>query len=273
MNSNLKLFLNDWLPPIIFNKLQSIKSGRTKFSKEYFSWDLALIACSGYNDDSIKKKVLEATLKVNRGEAVYERDSVLFDEIEYSWELLFGLMWATIVNDGRLSVLDFGGGFGSSYFQNKKLLKNVKYLTWSIVEQDNFVKDGRKYIQDDNLFFFNSIDDSVSSSRPSLILLSSVLQYLPNFLTELDLLINIGADLIVIDRTIINSSYSSKIYIQHVPKSIYRADYPCWSISESILLERLSEKYQLLSSFDSLEFSELLSIDSMFKGYIFYRRA
>ena len=54
-------------------------------------------------------KVLEATLKVKNGEAVYERDLVLFDHIEFYWPVLSGLMWVAARNNGRLNVLDYGG--------------------------------------------------------------------------------------------------------------------------------------------------------------------
>ena len=45
-------------------------------------------------------------MKVKKGEAVYERDSMIFDQIEYSWPVLFGLMWAAAQNSGYLKVLD-----------------------------------------------------------------------------------------------------------------------------------------------------------------------
>lgn len=44
--------------------------------------------------------MLEATLKVKRGEAVFERDSVLFDEIQYSWPVT-----AALIRNGRLHLL------------------------------------------------------------------------------------------------------------------------------------------------------------------------
>ena len=39
---------------------------------------------SGYDSQLILDKVLTSTLKVKNGEAAYERDSVLFDEIQYA---------------------------------------------------------------------------------------------------------------------------------------------------------------------------------------------
>ena len=63
--------------------------------------------------------------KVKNGEAVYERDSVLFDEIQYSWGLLAGLEKAALEHDGKLCVLDFGGSLGSTYYQNKQFSELV----------------------------------------------------------------------------------------------------------------------------------------------------
>ena len=72
---------------------------------------------------------------MKRGEAVYERDSVIFDHIEYSFPVLCGLLRAAVEDDGKLNVLDFGGSLGSSYYQKKGFLAVCKHLRWSIIEQ------------------------------------------------------------------------------------------------------------------------------------------
>ncbi|MBN2143137.1 MAG: glycosyltransferase, partial [Candidatus Aureabacteria bacterium] len=63
------------------------------WSGNYPSWEAALHDSKGYDSPDIFTKLKTASLKVKSGEAVYERDSVLFDKIEYSWPLLAGLMW------------------------------------------------------------------------------------------------------------------------------------------------------------------------------------
>jgi hypothetical protein len=45
------------------------------------SWEKAQKKCSGYDNSIIVNKVKDAVLKVKSGEAKFERDSVLFDEI------------------------------------------------------------------------------------------------------------------------------------------------------------------------------------------------
>ena len=89
-------------------------------SGDYHSWDEALASSAGYDSEIILEKTRAALLKVKNGEAAYERDSVLFDEIEYAWPLLAGLMWVAARCQGTLNVLDFGGSLGE-----RQLLDNL----------------------------------------------------------------------------------------------------------------------------------------------------
>ena len=90
----------------------------TSFEGSYSTWQEADALCNGYDNMDILEKVLSAILKVKNCESVYERDSVIFDQIEYSWPVLTGLMWAAAQNSGCLKVLDFGGSLGSSNLEN-----------------------------------------------------------------------------------------------------------------------------------------------------------
>lgn len=215
--------------------------------------------------------MLEASYKVKIGEAFYERDSVVFDQIEYSWPVTSGLMFVAAQNRGQLNVLDFGGSLGSNFFQNRKFLKTLTHVCWNIVEQPHFVNSGRKHFQDKQLRFYYSVDECLNDNKPNVVLLSSVLQYLPNPGDIIEILKRINADLLIIDSTIINYTDTNKIFIQHVPPSIYKASYPCYSFSESWLVESFKNKYLLMEDFMSIEFSALNKINSTYKGYIFER--
>src|SRR5581483_1149937 len=72
---------------------------------DYRSWDTALRESTGYNALTILEKTREALLKVKRGDAVYERYSVLFNEIQYAWTILAGMLWVAAQSGGRLNVL------------------------------------------------------------------------------------------------------------------------------------------------------------------------
>ena len=109
MKQKFKTLACDWVPPAILRQIRRRRSADIRFEEEYATWQDATENCTGYDAGGILEKVLEATLKVKNGEAVYERDSVLFDHIEYSWPVLSGLMWVAARNNGRLNVLDYGG--------------------------------------------------------------------------------------------------------------------------------------------------------------------
>ena len=157
--------------------------------------------CFGYDDENIVSKVLEATLKVERGEAAFERDSVLFDEIEYSWPALAGLMWAAARNSGELNVLDFSGALGSDYFRNRKFLQGFAVVRWNVVEQVHYVLAGQEHIQDEWLRFYPSIDACLSDTQSNVVLLSSVLEYLPKPKMILSQLFKARIGVVIIDRT------------------------------------------------------------------------
>src|SRR5215475_3829712 len=110
---------------MILENLRRINPSKYGWKGDYSSWEAAKKQAGSYDDGIILEKVEQAALKVRNGEATYERDSVLFDRIEYSWPLLAALMWVAARNKGKLTVADFGGSLGSSYFQNKVFLEGL----------------------------------------------------------------------------------------------------------------------------------------------------
>lgn len=269
--SSFKAMARDWLPPAVHRWVRHRRGGAIRFEGAFSTWAEACAHSTGYDAENILAKVLAATLEVKRGTAVFERDSVLFDKIEYAWPVVAGLLWAAARNEGFLSVLDFGASLGSSYFQNRELLKTLPIVRWNVVEQAHYVKAGQAYLQDEQLRFYPSIQDCLSENKVNVILMSSVLQYLPDPADVFLSLLAVGADAVILDRTIINHSVSDRIYVQQVPPSIYSASYPCRSFSESRLLALTSDHYQLDADFPSLSFPALESIESEFKGYLFTR--
>jgi|SRR5882724_267351 len=269
--SSFKAMARDWLPPAVHRWVRRRRVGAIRFEGAFTTWEEACAHSTGYDAESILAKVLAATIEVKRGTAVFERDSVLFDKTEYAWPVVAGLLGTAARNGGFLNVLDFGGSLGSSYFQNRDLLKTLPIIRWNVVEQAHYVKAGQTYIQDEQLRFYPSIHECLAENKVNVILLSSVLQYLSNPASLLLSLQAMEADALILDRTIINHSISDRIYVQHVPPSIYSASYPCRSLSESRLLALTSDHYQLDVDFCSLSFPALESIESESKGYLLTR--
>jgi putative methyltransferase (TIGR04325 family) len=274
MNPTLKALAKEWLPPAVLKTLRTQTPWRIRLRGEYPTWSAAKAASTGYSSASILEKVREATLKVKSGEAIYERDSVLFDRIEYSWPALAALMWSAAINRGRLSVLDFGGSLGSVYFQNRKFLAQIGEVRWGVVEQPHYVECGRKEIGDDRLQFFETIDACVNAIAPDTVLLGSVIQYIESYLSILRELTVSKPRVVVLDRTIVNFGVADRIYVQDVPSVVYDASYPCYSISEPSLIRYLDELgYDLLTDFDAGEFPAVEAAGSTFKGYIFCHKS
>lgn len=220
------------------------------FTGNYSDWNTVRGLCRGYDDKLIIEKVLGATKDVVSGKKKYERDSVTFDEIQYSWPLLSGLLMSATKNKGLLSVLDFGGALGSTYFQNRDALAVCHKVDWTVVEQPHFVEIGQREIANDSLHFCFSIQEAQDLYSPQVLVLSSVLQYLENpwlFLTES--VLTQDFEMIIIDRTAINRSNQDRLTMQRVPPSIYSAEYPAWFFSEEKLLGLFKQKYDLLASF------------------------
>ena len=231
----------------------------------YSSWHEAEKKSSGYDLQNILEKVKESTLKVKNGIVPYERDSVTFNKIQYSFPLLSELMWIAAQNEGSLNVLDFGGSLGSSYYQNKRFLDDLKQVNWYIVEQENFVKVGLETFSDDRLHFYYSIDECLKSHDIDVILLSSVLQYIEEPYKLLEIIINKNFKYIIFDRTAFITK-ADRVTIQKVHPAIYKASYPCWFFNESKFISFMKEDYDLIVDFIAFGSANIIS---EFKGFIF----
>ena len=266
--SRMRSLIKDCFPPIILRSIRRMIGKSNHFMGDYATWDEALKKSSGYNSTNILEKVLKSTLKVKLGESVFERDSVLFDKVEYAWPVLSGLMWSAARNNGKLNVLDFGGALGTSYFQNYKFIKDFPEFYWNIVEQEHYVDAGQKYIQNEHLRFYPTIDACLMENSPNVILISGVLHYLPNPLSILRRLINIGASTFILDRTAYSNDLAkSSIKIQTVPPEIYEASYPVQFLIELDFINEFRKKnYVLIESFPSLD---QLDKAATWKGHIF----
>jgi len=234
---------------------------------DYNSWDGALEDSCGYNDKVIMCKVRDALLKVKKGEAVYERDSFLFYEVQYEWPLLSGLCRIASENSNCLRILDYGGSLGSTYFQNNKFLLGLDSLKWCIVEQPHFVECGKEFFQNEELEFYNDIDTCVSGGVPNVALLSSVLAYLEHPFSILDSLMKYQIEWIIVNRTfILSDQEEDRLTVQKVPSYIYKASYPCWFFGKKEFLKYFEERYKLITEFDTIGRS---NIHSRSMGFIF----
>jgi putative methyltransferase (TIGR04325 family) len=261
----MKTFIVSLIPPLIYNGLKAIKQTKYGWTGNYDNWEDAQNKAIGYDSDKILQTVKKSLIKVKNGEAVYERDSVIFNEVQYSWPLLSGLMFCSAKSLGKLNILDFGGSLGSTYYQNKKFLDRFKDISWNIVEQRHFVDVGKADFEDDRLKFFYSIKECVESKQPNILLLSSVIQYIEKPFELLESILENDFDYILIDRTPF-SKKEEKIKLQIVPPSIYQASYPCRFFNESEFIKYFTKNgFQIIETFDALDGK---TSEYVFKGMI-----
>jgi putative methyltransferase (TIGR04325 family) len=252
--ASLKSIVRMMIPPVLllpFRRNAALSSGKRWFDGDYRSWDEACAVACGYDADVILQTQLSAARKVRDGIAVYERDSVLFDKIEYFFPTLAGLLYVASHKDNRLKVLDFGGALGSSYYQNRHMLSHLKHLEWCIVEQPNFVRCGQAEFENEHLKFFATVDECFAGSPPDVVLLSSVLQYLSDPLALLTDFARRSAPFILVDRTPTLDSGLERIVVQTVPPSIYPASYACRLFASGSLDAALADRYTRVYEFEN----------------------
>ncbi len=220
---------------------------RVRWAGDFPDWAAARAACSGYDAASITAKVVAAARQVRDGRAVYERDGVVFQQPAPVWPALGVLLEAAQVRGGGLTVLDFGGSLGSLYQQNRGQLRGCAPLRWAVVEQPRLVEAGRREFQTGELRFYSSSAEACDAGMPDVLLLASVLCYLPAPFATLAELLQTGPARVIVERTGFSREDRTRLMVQRVPRTIYPASYPCWFFNRDEFLAAFAGRYRLVS--------------------------
>lgn len=238
-----------WLPPALFSFIARWSGQALRWESVRLSWSETLRLSTGYDEDAILQRVVQATRAVVDGHAAYERDSVLFLEPSAPPHLLFPLLRHAMRYPGVLDVVDFGGSLGSTYRLCRPFLPEGLKVRWIVVEQPTFVAIGESEFSTNELQFVSSLENLPSPLGPRFILASSVLQYLENPSSILDALDLVDSATLVVERTPMWDGPVDQLTVQHVPPRIYPASYPCWIMSRSALLARWRSDWQVISDY------------------------
>ena len=239
--------LRDLTPPLLQRAVRGALGG-LRFEGDYPDWAAAQRASGGYDGEGIAQRVLQADLKVKRGEAADARDGVAFDAVQYSLPVMAALARAAHAHGDGLRVLDFGGGFGGLYRRFRAFGLRTR-VSWTVIEQPAYAALGAQHFQDEELRFGASLEDALAGAPAHLVLLSSVLQYVEEPHALIAHIAAWGPGQVVIDRTPCAARERDLLTVQRVPAEIYPASYPCWVFSRRRLLEAFGPRYRLLASF------------------------
>ena len=262
----LSSFIKDISPPFFLRFARNIIKSHVDgsyFERGFNTWSEASRKAS-YNSKTIFNKTLKAARLVRDGKAAYERDSVLFDKVQYDFKLLSSLLLIANIQN-RLNLIDFGGSLGTSYRQNKKFLDCLKIQKrWVVIEQSEYVRIGKNEFTTGTLDFLESLSEI--DFDVDVVLFGSSLCYIENAYRILDQVKSLSPKFILIVRTPFSDGNNDTIWIQNVSKSIYDASYPLWIFSESKLLSYLEDSYELFEVWDD----DFQAYDEMSaKGFLF----
>jgi putative methyltransferase (TIGR04325 family) len=255
----LTSIIKNILPGCIVQYLQ-FKRRAVHFYGNYSSWEEASAHASGYDQTSILEKVKSSVTEVLNGNAVFERDGVLFFQEDPNYPLLTAFFRST-ADKKELKVLDYGGGLGSVFFQNRKFFSHFETISWRIVEQKNFVTAGRALFRkyDVPVTFYDSLEGALRDWTPDIILFSSVLQYLPEYRSILQNVKQLGAECIILARCLVFEKESLHRYcVQKVESSIYKASYAVQVLNRQELISEFAPEYVLEDEFSSYSCTEIL---------------
>jgi putative methyltransferase (TIGR04325 family) len=265
-----KPLLKNWAPPCLWNLAAKFFKRGILFQGEYSSWQEAQNHSIGYAADAILEKVRKATREATATGSAQERDGALLENLSAPYPLLT-VLYASVLRQHRLHVLDFGGALGGTYHRCRRFFSETPDFTWSVVEQPAFAECGAKEFEDGALRFYATLDQWASREIPQVLLLSGVLSYLENPYQILTELARHPFDTVLIDRTPFSSEDRDTLVVQENHGQIPFSSYPCWIFSKHKILNLFLHQFQIIS--EHVNDDRVISTHPLqFQGLILQRR-
>ena len=195
------------------------------------SWDEGFNKSNGYESDDFFVKALNSAKLVSEVNTIYERDSVIFRDKLINEFIMFWLFFQKACQKEHLIILDFGGGYGSTFNQNKRFLNELDNYKWIVLEQSRVVNESINVFNFPNLFFVKNIENAIKISEDiNVLIISSSIQYIKKIDQQLLELINLKTSIIILDRIPFHfyDNIDNVILCQKVDSSIYNTSYPFW---------------------------------------------
>jgi len=265
----IKLFL----PPVIVTIKRRLFPKQRKYGwfGDYKTWEDAASDSTGYENANILEKVKTTTSTLRDNPRLFEYDTILKKSTDYNWHILTFLLLVSKENNNNLNIIDYGGGLGNLYFQYRQLLNGTK-IKWNIIEQPIFVNEGNKSFANNELRFFNLIEECLEISSVDAILFSGVIEILEKPYELISKIISKNIQNIIFDRVPLQRIYSrDRITILKIYKEVYEAIIPCRIFDEDNFKALFTDSYSLI--FEGLSKEKAISVDNSLveKKFLFFK--
>lgn len=220
MKQKIKRIIKDFIPPFICREIPNLLGLRMKFRK-FQTYNHALKYVNKFNQN-IRSSSKNHPIISNTLTSLHQRANNSTREYHTVTNAFF--IVKGISKAKNFVFIDFGGGGGSTYFDNKSLLSLMGKYSWNVCELPEIVAHCKKY--EDGIISFHSDLNEISNKYTvegniKILLLSGVLMYLEDGFTFLQQLVDrIKPDAIIFDRTAISNNNQIQFFSQYVPKKL-----------------------------------------------------
>jgi putative methyltransferase (TIGR04325 family) len=237
----------------LFSRFKSDLNSISTPTPHYFSnWQTAECQCDGYATAPVLESIVKASKAVSQGDALYERDGVIYHQFDENKHLLSALKHI-YAEKGQFQVLDYGGALGSFYRQHCWFLGNFNDFTWCVVDQNNFVETGKRLFENNKLKFEPTLVDAFLKHQPNIAVISNSLQRVERPFEVLDDLAKLDIPYLFIEQAPIIEATEDRITQSFFPAKKCKASYPSWVFSEVKFKEKLGQYYRILDEFEANE--------------------
>ncbi len=230
-----------------------VRLNSSMWSGDYGDWARAQAACRDHGLGPMCESYARAYEAMAGKEGAFERDGRVMGAGRLDWPLLTACGALQAAGARRLTVLDFGGGFGSVYFQHRAWLAAFPEVRWAVVEQGEVVRRAREVVKDPQVRFFEGMEEAVACwGGPDIVCASGVISQLPDpegFLAEVAAL---RAAWVFADRiTQLEGEGRHWVARQKVPSVPYLAEGPFWFFDRDLFRVMLERYFRVAGEFES----------------------
>ena len=197
----------------------------------YRTWEEALRATGPYRPEMAV--LIESVRKYRDGEPSFLNRYDPSSRVIW-YPLLAGLLTASARCEGRLSVLDFGGSLGQTWFGLAFALRYLPHAaTWCVVDQHECVDAGARSFQSERLRFYGTVAEAASKHKLNTVVCSGTVQCLDRPYDTLDMLARLRLPNVILDRTVISKDDTERIMRQHTPADMGGDVHPLRAVRRS----------------------------------------